>query len=89
MAVGPVTLRGRFVLLRPVSRDDAPALRALASGPRGTYEWALVPTPAQVEGYVETALSQMARKAAVVLAICLPTGEMVGCTRPKPLMARV
>src|SRR5205823_2640946 len=32
--IEPVTLRGRFVLLRPLSRDDVPALRALAAGPR-------------------------------------------------------
>jgi RimJ/RimL family protein N-acetyltransferase len=79
--VVPVTLQGRFVVLRPLSRGDVPALRALASGPRGTYEWALVPAPAQVERYVESALAQMERKAAVVFAIFLPSGEMVGCTR--------
>ena len=81
MAVGPVTLQGRFVLLRPLSRDDVPALRALASGPRGTYDWALVPAAENVEEYVEIALSQMARKASVVFGISLPSGEMVGCTR--------
>jgi RimJ/RimL family protein N-acetyltransferase len=79
--VGPVTLQGRSVRLRPLSRDDVPALRAIASGPRDTYRWAMVPAPAQVERYVESALAQMERKDAVVFAICLPPGEVVGCTR--------
>ena len=66
MAIEPVTLQGRFVGLRPLGLADVPALRALAAGPRGTFEWALVPAPEQVERYVETALSQMSRRAAVV-----------------------
>jgi RimJ/RimL family protein N-acetyltransferase len=41
----------------------------------------MVPAPAQVERYVEGALAQMERKAAVVFAICLPSGELVGSTR--------
>src|SRR3989475_6409214 len=81
MAIEPLTLQGRSALRRPLARGDAPALRALAAGPRGTFEWALVPAPEQVERYVETALSQMGRRAAVVFAICLPSGEVVGCTR--------
>ena len=81
MAIEPVTLQGRFVGLRPLGLADVPALRALAAGPRGTFEWALVPAPEQVERYVETALSQMSRQAAVVFAICLPSREVVGCTR--------
>ena len=81
MAIEPVTLQGRFVVLRPLGRGDVPALRALAAGSRGTFEWALVPAPEQVEQYVESALSQMSRRAAVVFAICLPSGEVVGCTR--------
>jgi hypothetical protein len=43
--IEPVTLKGRSVVLRPLSRDDVPAMRALAGGPRGTFEWAFVPTP--------------------------------------------
>jgi RimJ/RimL family protein N-acetyltransferase len=81
MAIEPVTLQGRFVVLKPLGLGDVPALRALAAGPRGTFEWALVPAPEQVERYVETALSQMSGRAAVVFAICLPSGEVVGCTR--------
>lgn len=81
MAIEPVTLQGRFVVLRPLGLGDVPALHALAAGPRSTFEWALVPAPEQVERYVESALSQMSRRAAVVFAICLPSGEVVGCTR--------
>jgi len=79
--IEPLALQGRFVLLRPLARVDVPALRALAAGPRGTFEWALVPAPEQVERYVESALAQMVRRAAVVFVICLPSGEVVGCTR--------
>src|SRR6266446_10967506 len=62
MAIEPVTLQGRFVVLRPLGLGDVPPLRALAAGPRGTFEWALVPAPEQVERYVESALSQMSRR---------------------------
>ncbi len=79
--IEPVTLKGSSVVLRPLSRDDVPAMRALAGGPRGTFEWAFVPTPDQVPHYVETALAMVERKAALVFAVCRPAGEMVGCTR--------
>jgi len=79
--IEPVTLKGSFVVLRPLSRDDVPAMRALAAGPRGTFEWVFVPLPDQVPQYVEGALAQVERQAAVVFAICRHSGEMVGCTR--------
>jgi N-acetyltransferase len=81
MSVAPVTLRGTSVVLRPLSRDDIFALQAIASGPRRTFEWAMVPAHSQVPQYVETAVQQMERGAALVFAICLPSGELVGCTR--------
>lgn len=81
MSVVPVTLRGTSVVLRPLSRDDIAAVQAIASGPRGTFEWAMVPALAQVPEYVEKAVAQMERGAALVFAICLPSGELVGCTR--------
>src|SRR3954467_11179140 len=80
MPVEPVTLKGASVLLRPLSRADIPAMRALAEGPRGTFEWGFVPTADQVPDYMATALAQVERKAALVFAICAPPGEMVGCT---------
>jgi RimJ/RimL family protein N-acetyltransferase len=81
MSVAALTLRGTSVVLRPLSRDDIAALQAIASGPRGTFEWAMVPAPSQVPDYVEKAVAQMERGAALVFAICLPSGEIVGCTR--------
>ena len=81
MPVEPLTLEGSFVLLRPLSRDDVPALRSIAAGPRETYRWAMVPEPSRMAEYVERALSQVERKAALAFAICLPSGETVGCTR--------
>ena len=81
MPIGPVTLSGKSVVLRPLSRNDVPAMRALAAGPRGTFEWAFVPTPDQVPQYVDGALALMERKAALVFAICMPDGELAGCTR--------
>ena len=79
--IEPVTLQGRFVVLRPLSRGDVPALRTLAAGPRRTFEWAMVPAPERAEHYVENALAQMERRTALVFAICLPSGELVGSTR--------
>jgi RimJ/RimL family protein N-acetyltransferase len=79
--IEPVTLKGSFVVLRPLSLHDVAAARGLAAGPRGTFEWALVPLPERVSQYVESALAQVERKAALVFAICRPSGEMVGCTR--------
>ena len=81
MPIEPVTLSGRSVVLRPLSRTDVPAMRALAAGPRGTFELAFVPTPDQVPQFVDVALAQMERKAALVFAICTPAGELAGCTR--------
>lgn len=81
MPIEPLTLYGSSVVLRPLSRGDVPALRAIAAGPRATFEWAMVPSPAEVAGYVEKALSQVERKAALVFVICLPGGEVVGSTR--------
>jgi len=81
MPIEPVTLSGKSVVLRPLSRNDVPTLRALAAGPRGTFEWAFVPTPDQVPEYVDGALALMERKAALVFAICTTDGELAGCTR--------
>ncbi len=77
-----VTLRGRSVLLRPLSRDDAREMRALvAAGPRETFTWTTVPTPETVEAYIETAVSSMERGEALVFATCRASGELDGSTR--------
>jgi len=79
--VGPVELRGKFVWLQPLARDHLEAMRKLAAGPRETFEWALVPPPEAVDAYLEKALAQVEKRQAVVFATCLPSGELVGCTR--------
>jgi RimJ/RimL family protein N-acetyltransferase len=79
--IGPVTLRGRFVLLEPLARRHVEPMRQLAVGPRETFHWAVVPRPEEVEAYVEKALALVERRQAVVFATCLPSGELVGCTR--------
>ena len=56
-------------------------MRELAGGPRETFEWAQVPQPEAVEAYLEKALAQVEKRQAVVFATCLPSGELVGCTR--------
>ena len=81
MPIEPVTLSGKSVVLRPLSRNDMQAMRALAAGPRGTFEWAFVPTPDQVPQYVDGAVALMERRTALVFAICTPAGELAGCTR--------
>src|SRR5258706_13556983 len=77
-----VTLRGRFVLLRPLSRDDAGEMRALvAAGPRETFTWTSVPMPETVGAYLETAVSSMERGEALAFASCRASGELIGSTR--------
>lgn len=81
MAVEPLMLAGRSVMLRPLSREDVAALEAIASGPRETYRWGMVPARSEVRAYVERALLQMEKRAALPFAICLPSGETIGSTR--------
>ena len=79
--IGPVELRGRQVLLRPLSLDDAERMRALVAPP-AEFGWGNVPQPSGVEAYIAKALASVARREAVVFATCLAsTGEMVGSTR--------
>src|SRR5438067_6284960 len=77
-----VTLRGRNVLLRPLSMADAAEMRALvASGPRETFTWTTVPVPETVESYIATAVSAMERGEALAFATCRASGELVVSTR--------
>jgi RimJ/RimL family protein N-acetyltransferase len=78
--IEPVTLRGKFVTLRPLEPGDVKALHAIASGPRETFQWANVPQPGTVDAYVARALEQVQKRQAVVFAICRGE-EVVGCTR--------
>lgn len=79
--IEPVTLRGEHVLLEPLAPRHVEALRAIAAGPRESFTWAMVPTPETLDAYVAQALAQVERRQALVFAICLPSGEPVGCTR--------
>lgn len=80
--IEPVTLRGKFVLLRPLALEDAPALRAIASGPRDTFTWGNVPQLDAVDAYVAKAIASVERREAVVFATCAEaSGEVLGCTR--------
>jgi RimJ/RimL family protein N-acetyltransferase len=79
--IAPVTLRGRFVLLEPLAQRHVEPMRQLAAGPRETFRWAMVPSPDEVEAYVARAIAQMEQRQAIVFATCLPSGELVGCTR--------
>ncbi len=81
MPIEPITLQGRFVRLRPLSRDDVPAMQKIVDGPRGTFVWTVVPTPAEVDAYVRKAVEEMERRRALVFATCLASGELVGSTR--------
>jgi N-acetyltransferase len=78
--IEPVTLSGKHMTLRPLALDDATALREIAAGPRETFTWANVPSPDQVDAYVARALESVARKQALVFAICSGS-DLVGCTR--------
>lgn len=73
-----IELRGRHVLLRPLSLADAPAMRALAAGPRETFRWTTVPEPDGVDAYLAKALSP----GMVAFATCAAgSGELLGSTR--------
>jgi RimJ/RimL family protein N-acetyltransferase len=78
--VEPVTLTGGTVVLRPLEASDAAALRAIAEGPRDTFQWANVPQPGAVDAYVERALQATSIRQALVFAICAQE-EVIGCTR--------
>jgi RimJ/RimL family protein N-acetyltransferase len=72
-----ITLRGRFVLLRPLTAADADEMRALVAGPRETFRWTSVPLPGQVEAYIAKAL----QPGMVAFATCAASGELLGSTR--------
>jgi len=75
--IEPVTLAGRFVRLEPLAQKHIEGLRAIARGPRDTFEWTVVPGPDEVEDY----LAQASAQKAIAFATCQPGGEVVGSTR--------
>lgn len=59
--LGDLILRGRDVLLRPLERDDAPALAVAASDSREHYRYNPVPEGLiQTKAYIERAMRQRA-----------------------------
>lgn len=81
MKVAPVTLEGTHVRLEPLGPQHAEAMILLAED-RTTFEWSLVPTVAEVPGYIGTAVAAMARGEALVFAtLDRRTGQLIGSTR--------
>ncbi len=84
MVVGPVTLQGRSVTLRPLSADDTDALFEAASF---SELWThtvtnTIETPADMSEYIRTALEeQAAGESLPLVTVDRATGEIVGATR--------
>ncbi len=84
MQVGPVTLKGRKVRLRPMTRDDAEALFHAASF---SDIWEHTSTPpmkslSDMVEYVEQALAEQAAGDALPFVTTDPdAGEVIGATR--------
>lgn len=83
MQVEPVTLAGRHVRLEPLSLAHVDALAAVAIDAE-IWRWttSVVRTPAELRGYVESALALAAAGSALPFAtIDLASGAAVGSTR--------
>lgn len=79
----PVSLRGTFVQLVPLSLDHVPALARVGLDPE---LWRWVPTamttPEEMHAYVASALDEQTRGLALPFAITdTSSGEVIGCTR--------
>lgn len=83
MIIEPLSLNGERVLLRPLTREDAPALAAVGLD-EGTWKW--VPTrvtnAAEMQAYVDDALAlQEQGKALPFVIVDKETAEICGSTR--------
>lgn len=84
MTIGPVTLEGKRVRLRPMTRDDVAALFRAADFPAiweftGTYP---IRTIEDMQRYVNVALAEREAGHAIPFATTDPvTGEVIGSTR--------
>jgi len=81
--IEPVTLKGRFVRLEPLTLDHVPALTAVGLDPE---LWRWIPTPVtsaeEMRAYVQLALDERARGDALPFAtIDLASGRAIGSTR--------
>ena len=80
--IAPVTLGGRHVRLEPLARSHVPGLQQAArDGELWKLWYTSVPSPADVEAYVDKALALQAQGLAVPFAVLDPAGEVVGSTR--------
>ena len=75
-------LQGRHVALEPLQPAHADGLRAAAADGRLWELWYTnVPTPAEVDAYVDAALAMQAAGAALAFAVRDAHGRVVGTTR--------
>lgn len=83
MNVVPVTLEGRVVRLEPLSVAHLEALCAVGLDEElWRFTTTRIGTPAEMRGYVETALAEQTRGVALPFAtVERATGEVVGSTR--------
>lgn len=76
------TLSGAHVRLEPLQREHADGLRrAAADGELWKLLYTSVPTPGQVEDYIDFALAKQAEGRHLAFAVRDTRGELVGSTR--------
>jgi RimJ/RimL family protein N-acetyltransferase len=83
MSIPPVTLQGQTVRLEPLTRDHLPGLLAVGLDPV-LWRWTLnkITSPADLEGYVDTALEEQRRGSSLPFATILQaTGQVIGSSR--------
>lgn len=83
MNIEPLTLTGRVVTLEPLTVAHAAPLAAVGLDPE-LWRWipSAVTSPAEMEGYVKTALDEQARGVSLPFAIRLAgSGQVIGSTR--------
>jgi len=81
--VEPVTLKGRYATLEPLTREHATDLRgATSDGGLWQLWYTSVPAPDAVEAYIDAALRMREDLGAMPFAVRdNAKGEIVGCTR--------
>lgn len=76
------TLRGEYATLAPLHREHAEGLRlALGGGELSRCWYTNVPSPAEVEDYIDAALAMRDNGHALPFAVHDATGSIVGTTR--------
>lgn len=83
MNIEPLTLTGRVVTLEPLTVAHAAPLAAVGLDPE-LWRWipSAVTSPAEMEGYVKTALDEQARGVSLPFVIRLAgSGQVIGSTR--------